>query len=53
MRTCPAAQNDGQPRPQPQMALIDCDLPVEELARAFPHFKSYLERSQAVPCPEN
>jgi len=34
---------DGYPRLEPQLALIDCDLPESELRRRFPDFWCYLE----------
>jgi hypothetical protein len=41
-----STEADGYPCVQPQLALIDCKLPGEELARSFSRFWSYLERGQ-------
>jgi hypothetical protein len=43
---------DGYPRLQPQLALIDCHLPPEDLARDFPRFWAYLERGRRRGVPE-
>jgi hypothetical protein len=41
------SEPDGYPKVQPQLCVIDCDLPLDAIRKRFPRFMKYLETAKA------